>query len=71
MLSKYAGIIATVVLAALPAPALTDGFILVAHRGVVDETFTENGLPSLEEAIRRGYTHVEVDIRSTKDGVPG
>lgn len=42
--------------------------IVVAHRGVVTDTITENSLASLEEAIRRGYTHVEVDIRSTKDG---
>jgi hypothetical protein len=42
--------------------------ILVAHRGIVTETLTENSLPSLEETIRRGYTHVEVDIRCTKDG---
>ncbi len=43
-------------------------FLLVAHRGVVTDTLTENSLGALEEAIRRGYTHVEVDVRSTKDG---
>ncbi len=44
-------------------------FILVAHRGgVVDDTLSENSLKGLEEAIRRGYTHVEVDVRVTRDG---
>ena len=50
------------------ACALPEGFILVAHRGVVTDTLTENSLPSLEETIRRGYTHMEVDLRCTKDG---
>ena len=49
---------------ALPA------FVLVAHRGVVTEELRENSLASLEETIRRGYTHIEVDVRSTKDGHP-
>ncbi len=44
-------------------------FILVAHRGgVVDDTTSENSLKGLEAAIDRGYTHVEVDVRVTKDG---
>ena len=43
--------------------------ILVAHRGgVVDKDHSENSLKAMEEAIRRGYTHVEVDARCTKDG---
>jgi glycerophosphoryl diester phosphodiesterase len=43
--------------------------ILVAHRGgVVDREHSENSLTAMEEAIRRGYTHVEVDARCTKDG---
>ncbi len=42
--------------------------ILIAHRGVVTDTLTENSLSSLEETIRRGYTHIEVDLRCTKDG---
>ncbi|MCP4645480.1 MAG: glycerophosphodiester phosphodiesterase family protein [bacterium] len=45
-------------------------FIVVAHRGVVTDALTENSLASLEETIRRGYTHIEVDVRSTKDGYP-
>jgi glycerophosphoryl diester phosphodiesterase len=44
-------------------------FILVAHRGgVVDDSLSENSLKALEEAVRRGYTHIEVDARVTKDG---
>ncbi len=52
------------------APVLPEGFMLVAHRGVVTEELTENSLASLEETIRRGYTHIEVDIQCTKDGHP-
>jgi len=43
-------------------------FIIIAHRGVVTDTIPENSLASLEETIRRGYTHIEVDLRCTKDG---
>lgn len=46
----------------------TNDLIVVAHRGVVNDTLTENSLPSLEETIRRGYTHTEVDVQCTKDG---
>ncbi|SDH23065.1 Glycerophosphoryl diester phosphodiesterase family protein [Dyadobacter soli] len=43
---------------------------LIAHRGgVVDSTFTENGLPALKEAARQGYGMVETDMRVTADGV--
>lgn len=43
---------------------------LIAHRGgVVDSTFTENGLPALREAARQGYKMVETDVRVTADGV--
>lgn len=45
-----------------------DGLLLIAHRGVVTDTISENSLAALEECIRRGYTHMEVDIRATKDG---
>jgi glycerophosphoryl diester phosphodiesterase len=45
-------------------------YYLIAHRGgVVDSTYTENGLPALLEAIKRGYNMVEVDLRVTKDSV--
>lgn len=46
----------------------SDGLLLIAHRGVVTDTISENSLSALEECIRRGYTHMEVDIRVTKDG---
>lgn len=43
---------------------------LIAHRGgVVDSTHTENGLPALQDAARRGYWMVELDMRLTKDSV--
>jgi len=42
---------------------------IIAHRGgVVDSLHSENSLEGLEEAIRRAYTHVEVDARMTVDG---
>lgn len=45
-------------------------YFLIAHRGgVVDSTYTENGLPALSTAIKRGYKMVEVDLRMTKDSV--
>ena len=44
-------------------------FILVAHRGgVVDDSLSENSLKAMEEAVKRGYTHIEIDVRITKDG---
>jgi glycerophosphoryl diester phosphodiesterase len=44
--------------------------ILIAHRGgVVDSTRAENSLPAIEEAIRQGYTGVEIDMRLDKDSV--
>lgn len=43
--------------------------LVIAHRGgVVDRHRSENSLSALAEAIRRGYTHVEVDARITADG---
>lgn len=42
---------------------------LIAHRGgVVDTHRSENSFAALEEAIRREYTHVEIDARITSDG---
>ncbi|MBI2823946.1 MAG: glycerophosphodiester phosphodiesterase family protein [Planctomycetia bacterium] len=42
---------------------------LIAHRGgVVDEQHIENSLAAIEEAIKRGYWMIEVDIRECKDG---
>jgi len=43
---------------------------LIAHRGgVVDSTFTENGLPALKKAAENGYAYIETDMRVTKDGI--
>lgn len=43
---------------------------LIAHRGgVVDSTYTENGLPALQKAIDENYAMIETDVRVTKDGV--
>ncbi len=45
------------------------GLRLIAHRGgVVDATHIENNRTGIEEAIRRGYWMLEVDIRESKDG---
>ena len=45
-------------------------FHLIAHRGGVIERglFQENSIAALDEAIRRGYTGVEIDIHQSKDG---
>jgi glycerophosphoryl diester phosphodiesterase len=43
---------------------------LIAHRGgVVDSTFTENGLPALKKASENGYAYIETDMRVTRDGI--
>jgi glycerophosphoryl diester phosphodiesterase len=43
---------------------------LIAHRGgVVDSTFTENGLPALKKAAENGYAYIETDMRVTRDGI--
>ncbi len=59
-------------LLAIPLAGAADSnkkILLIAHRGgVVDKDHSENSLKAMEEAIRRGYTHVEVDARCTKDG---
>lgn len=42
---------------------------LIAHRGgIVDKRFAENSRQGLEEAARRGYRAVELDVRLTSDG---
>lgn len=45
---------------------------LIAHRGGVteNEIHPENSLAALDEAVARGYSGVEIDIRESKDGVP-
>src|SRR5690625_3410545 len=42
---------------------------LIAHRGgIVNENGIENSRAAMEEAIRRGYWMLEIDLRKTKDG---
>ena len=42
---------------------------LIAHRGgVVDEHRAENSASAIQEAIKRGYRKLEVDIRKSRDG---
>ncbi len=43
---------------------------LIAHRGGVTENgiHPENSLAALDEAVERGYTGVEIDVRQSKDG---
>lgn len=43
-------------------------FFIIAHRGVVDDALTENSIPALEETIKQGYTHIEIDLQCLKDG---
>ena len=44
-------------------------FHLIAHRGgVVEGKNLENSLAALDEAIKRGYTGAEIDVRQSKDG---
>jgi glycerophosphoryl diester phosphodiesterase len=43
---------------------------LIAHRGgIVNDTVAENSREALENAIKRSYWMVEVDLRLTKDSV--
>jgi glycerophosphoryl diester phosphodiesterase len=51
------------------SPAQTSALKLAAHRGgVVDDRHAENSPGSIEEAVRRGYWMIEVDVRESKDG---
>jgi glycerophosphoryl diester phosphodiesterase len=45
-------------------------YTLIAHRGgVVDSSFTENGISALKSAVRDQYQMIETDVRVTRDGV--
>lgn len=52
----------------LLAKLLQKDFHFAAHRGS-HQQFPENSVPAIEEAITLGTTIVELDVRSTKDGV--
>lgn len=52
-----------------PARATAEPAKLIAHRGgVVDDERIENSLAAVEEAVRRGFWMIEVDVRESKDG---
>lgn len=42
--------------------------LAIAHRGGALEA-EENTLPAFAHAVENGYTHVELDVRATRDGV--
>lgn len=66
---KYLILISVLVVSCSSQKTPTDELMIIAHRGgVVDEQRSENSFSALEEAIRRGYTHVEIDARITGDG---
>ena len=55
----------------LQAADVNKQYHLIAHRGGVTENqiHPENSVAALDEAVKRGYTGVEIDIRESKDGV--
>lgn len=56
-------------IAAVAFPAACGEIRLIAHRGgVVEEIFAENSPGAVEEAIRRGYWMIEIDLRRSRDG---
>jgi glycerophosphoryl diester phosphodiesterase len=60
-------LVALIAAGSLLAPAAE--IRLIAHRGgVVDSQFAENSPGAIEEAIRRGYWMIEVDIQPSRDG---
>lgn len=56
-------------LAVMVSAAPDAGVKWIAHRGgVVDAQHRENSMGSLQEALKRGYWMIELDIRRSKDG---
>ena len=76
LISFQAGIFAQAAITATTNKSQDDAihiqqqFQLIAHRGgVVDRGKNpENSIAALDEAIRRGYTGTEIDVRQSKDG---
>lgn len=68
---QFPGYLAALVLFInLSGNAQNNSIHLIAHRGgVVDSTFTENGMPALKKAMENKYAMIETDMRVTKDGV--
>jgi glycerophosphoryl diester phosphodiesterase len=61
--------ILSLLIAITAVASATSAYRLIAHRGgVVSEQFSENSPASVEEAVRRGYWMIEVDVRESKDG---
>ena len=61
--------IALLCLVALSVCRATEPIRLIAHRGgVVDGHHPENSASAAEEAIRRGYWMLEMDLQESKDG---
>ncbi|RDB07354.1 glycerophosphodiester phosphodiesterase family protein [Runella aurantiaca] len=54
--------------AQIPLPVSKHKFVVIAHRGN-HVNVPENSLAAYEEAIKSGADYVEVDIRTSKDGV--
>lgn len=47
-----------------------EAYKLIAHRGgIVNDTIEENSKQAIQEAAKRGYWMVELDVRMTKDSV--
>jgi len=44
------------------------GALAIAHRGGASER-EENTLPAFSHAVSLGYTHIELDVHATRDGV--
>lgn len=66
---RKAAIVMLLALAAQQAVAQKQ-LLLIAHRGgVVDSSYTENGMAALKEAATAGYKMIETDMRVTRDGV--
>ena len=55
--------------APLPSAIPNRDILLIGHRGALLAA-PENTLPSFDKAIELGFDMVEMDVRSTKDGVP-
>ncbi len=52
-----------------PSPPPAAELKIIAHRGgVVGDQFAENSPASIEAAVERGYSMVELDIRESQDG---
>ncbi|PWV56145.1 glycerophosphodiester phosphodiesterase family protein [Chitinophaga sp. S165] len=48
----------------------SNSYLLIAHRGgVVDSLREENSMEALQEAGKRGYYMIEVDVRLTSDSI--